>query len=60
MEVDKKDPPTSFSPVTSKTVRISPKHFLNFSFTLISVLNFLLDLCKILRPYLVPVPNHLT
>ena len=47
-----KAPPTSFSPVTSTNVRISPKNFLTFSF------NPFTDWCKISSLYLVPVPNY--
>ena len=32
-EVQKGPPPTSFCPVTSTNVEISPQNFLNFSFT---------------------------
>ena len=45
-------PPTSFSPVTSTNVRISPQNFLTFSF------NPFTDWCKISSLYLVPVPNY--
>ena len=31
---DQKEPPTSFSPVTSTNVGISPQNFLTFSFNL--------------------------
>ena len=44
--------PTSFFPVTSTNVGISPQNFLTFNF------NHLSHWCKISRPYLVPVPNH--
>ena len=47
-----KAPPTSFSPVTSTNVRISPENFLTFSF------NPFTDWCKISSLYLVPVPNY--
>ena len=47
-----KAPPTSFSPVTSTNVRISPQNFLTFSF------NPFTDWCKISSLYLVPVPNY--
>ena len=49
-----KDPPTSFSPVISTNVGISPKNVLTFSF------NPLPHWCKIPSLYLVPVPNHWT
>ena len=52
--VGKKVPPTSFSPVTSTNVGISPQNFLTFSF------NPLIDCCKISSLYLVPVPNYWT
>ena len=47
-----KAPPTSFSPVTSTNVRISPENFLTFSF------NPFTDWCKISSLCLVPVPNY--
>ena len=34
----KKAPPTSFSPVTSTNVRISPNNYLTFSFNLFATL----------------------
>ena len=49
-----KRPATSFSPVTSTNVRISPWNILTFSF------NLLPHWCKVSRPYLVPVPNYWT
>ena len=48
----KKAPPTSFSPVTSTNVRISPQNFLTFS--------LLPHWCKISSLYQVPVPNYRT
>ena len=49
-----KSPPTSFSTVTSLNVRIIPKTFW------LLVLILLPHRCKILSPYLVPVPNYWT
>ena len=52
---EQKAPPpllTSFSPVTSTNVRISPKTFQ------LLVLTFLPHWCKISRLYLVPVPDY--
>ena len=48
----KKSPPTSFFPVTSTNVGLSLQNFLTFSLTLFP------HWCKILRSYLVPVPNY--
>ena len=51
----KKDPiPHSFSIVTSRNVRITPKTCWLLVFTLLP------HWCKILRPYLVPVPSYWT
>ena len=47
-------PPTSFSPVISTNVRISPQNFLAFSF------DPLTGWCKIWSLYLVSVPNYWT
>ena len=49
-----KDPSTSFSPVTSTNVEISPQNFLTFNF------NPFVTLVLISMPYLVPVPNYWT
>ena len=48
----KKTPPTSFFVVTPTDVVISHQNFLTFR------CNPLPHLCKISRPYLVPVPNY--
>ena len=45
-------PPTSFSPVISINVGISPKNFLTFSF------NPFGTCCKISGLYIVPVPSY--
>ena len=47
----KKLTPTSFPPLTSSNVEIIPRKVLTFSF------NPLPHSCKILRPYLMEVPN---
>ena len=47
-------PPTSFSPVTSANVGISPQNFLTVILTLLP------HWCKLSRRYLEPVPNYWT
>ena len=56
MEGRQKGPPTSFSPVTSTNVRISPQNFPQKTFWLL-ILTLLTDWCIISSLHLVPVPN---